>query len=133
MQARKRIRVAVEERVAGIGSARQRALNLAAAPATVLDVRGARPLEALQRLREAVPTDPMARKEWFAKARVAAIMGSCPKSRESFAAGASFFLGAMSARFLFVLRSQGLGTGVSLQRFSTETATQDSHHASMGC
>ena len=117
--------------MAGSASVKQRALELAAAPTTVLDVRGARPVEALQRLRLVIPKDAKGRREWFANARVAAIMGSCPKSRASFTAGGVLLSLLQSVKFLPFSCDQESAIGASLPRSITGMAILDFHLASM--
>ena len=56
-------------------------------PATLLDVRGATPAQALERLRAELPDDPVQRQAWRAQAKVSAVLGNCPKSRESLKSG----------------------------------------------
>ena len=63
-----------------------RALELRDAPAVVLNVGGMQPMAAVRLLKEVV-ADEESRKEWRKSARVAAIMGSCPKTRDSFVSG----------------------------------------------
>lgn len=48
---------------------------------------GAKPLAALERLRAIIANDPAARSQWLAQAKVAAVMGSCPRSHKSFKSG----------------------------------------------
>lgn len=60
---------------------------LSSASTTVLDVEGAGPLKALDRLQAAVPADAEGLQEWRQKARLAAILGSCPKSIASLRSG----------------------------------------------
>jgi hypothetical protein len=50
----------------------------------VLEVKGARPLEALQRLKETLRGCPVAGAKWISDARVSAVLGSCPRSQKSF-------------------------------------------------
>ena len=64
-----------------------RAVALTNAPTIMLDVGGTRPREALQKMREALPADRAGRKAWATRARIAAVMGSCPKSHDSFQSG----------------------------------------------
>ena len=63
------------------------ALQLASAPTTVLDVKNAKPIHALVRLREQVQDNAAARAEWRKKARTAAVIGSCPRSLQSLDSG----------------------------------------------
>ena len=65
----------------------KRALELTAAPSLVIDVSGAKPLAALALLEASMPADPEQRAAWRGKARVAAVLGSCPKSLASFKSG----------------------------------------------
>ena len=65
----------------------KRALELTAAPALVIDFAGAKPLAALALLEASMPDDPEQRAAWRSKARVAAVLGSCPKSLASFKSG----------------------------------------------
>ena len=73
----------------------------------ILDVEGAKPREALQRLREVVPQDSKSREEWRIKARVASVMGSCPRTHASFRSGDIFIADACMC--LSCLRVFGLG------------------------
>ena len=50
----------------------------------VLEVKGARPLEALQRLKETLRGCPEAGAKWVSDARVSAVLGSCPRSQQCF-------------------------------------------------
>jgi len=61
-----------------------------AVPLTIGEVGRAKPSESLQKLREFVATE--GREAWNTKARVAAVMGSCPKSHKSFISGLSHWL-----------------------------------------
>ena len=54
----------------------------------VLDVKGVKPLEALKLLRSALADDPNVQEAWRSKARVAAVLGSCPRSLASLKSGA---------------------------------------------
>ncbi len=72
----------------------QRAIELVDAPLVLVDVRGAKPMEALSRLRATLPGDPAERRVWAQQARIAAVMGSCPKSHESFKSGATLHMWA---------------------------------------
>ena len=72
--------------------------DLASAPTSILDVGGATPTEAIRRLKRVLPVSEAERTEWAKRARIAAVMGSCPRSRASFKSG-----GFGNARvFLFV-------------------------------
>ena len=61
--------------------------NLVRLPVCVLDVEGARPLEALKRLRAEVSVGQGSKEEWRQSARAAAVIGSLPRSIESFKSG----------------------------------------------
>lgn len=64
------------------------ASELHAKPTQVLPVKGARPLQALQILAQRMQGDPAKQAQWREEARVAAVMGSCPRSKDSFRSGA---------------------------------------------
>ena len=66
--------------------------SLSSAQTTLLHIRNARPLDALELLARNLPKDPQRRKEWTAHARVAAVMGSCPRSLASFKSGLKHWL-----------------------------------------
>ena len=59
--------------------------SIFSAPSVPLEISSAKPLDALKRLRAFVEND--GRENWVKKARVAAILGNCPKSRESLLSG----------------------------------------------
>lgn len=61
--------------------------NLCRAQTTMLDVTNKRPSEALALLERNMPEDPDERTYWRSAARVAAVMGSCPRSLPSFKSG----------------------------------------------
>jgi len=61
-------------------------------PTQVLSLEGIKPTKALQMLRERLGTDPEARKKWLGEARVASVMGSCPRSKDSFRSGVKHWL-----------------------------------------
>ena len=56
-------------------------------PTLVLNVQRTRPLEALELLKKNLPCDEAGLAQWRHWARVAAVMGSCPRSIESFKSG----------------------------------------------
>ncbi len=65
-----------------------KALDSVGAPSVLVDVAGATPLHALKRLRSSLSgNSPVELEAWRAKARVAAVMGSCPRSHHSFISG----------------------------------------------
>ena len=53
----------------------------------VLDIKGMGPNAAVQFMEEQIPVGEFARKQWLRYAKISAILGSCPKSRESFKSG----------------------------------------------
>ena len=57
------------------------------AQVTLLNLDGVRPLEALELLERNLPSDEGAREHWKSCARIAAVMGSCPRSLASFKSG----------------------------------------------
>ena len=61
--------------------------TLADAPLLFHDVSGLGPTAAIEKLKESMPSDSAAHARWLSEARVAAILGSCPRSRESFRSG----------------------------------------------
>lgn len=61
--------------------------RLTSEPKVLLDVTNTRPTEALSLLRRAMPSTEAGRDAWIARACACAIMGNCPKSRESFKSG----------------------------------------------
>ena len=63
------------------------ALALADAPPLLLDVTGKGPNDAIRLLKESLPCDMRERILWQRRARVAAVLGSCPKTRSSFRSG----------------------------------------------
>ncbi len=72
------------------------ALALADAPPLLLDVTGRGPNDALCLLRASLPSDARGRLEWRRRARISAVLGSCPKARNSFRAGTFAFAFAPS-------------------------------------
>ncbi len=68
----------------------EQALALCEAPQLMVDVTGRGPNAALQHLRQTLPSDASSRLEWCRRAKIAAIVGSCPKSRDSFRSGPPF-------------------------------------------
>ena len=76
----------LESEVSRRGPSVKRALELTAEP-LIFDISGAKPLAALDLLEAHMPQDPVQRAAWRSKARVAAVMGSCPRSHASFKSG----------------------------------------------
>ena len=70
----------------------KQAMNLVQSPVTMLDVAGAKPSDALRRLKDTLPLDKMDRVAWARHARIAAVLGNCPKSLESFKSGSLMVL-----------------------------------------
>ena len=64
-------------------------LELGETPAVMFDVTGMGPGKAACALQESLPTNESMRRQWLERAAISAVMGSCPKSRKSFMAGAS--------------------------------------------
>ena len=65
----------------------QQILHSGSSAADVIDIEGAGPLAALDRIRKKVPSDPVERAKWREGARVAAVLGSCPRSHSSMRSG----------------------------------------------
>ena len=65
----------------------KRALDLTTAPSLVIDVSGAKPLAALALWEASMPADPKQRAAWRSQARVAAVLGSGPKTLAGFRSG----------------------------------------------
>ena len=65
----------------------QRVDRIVEQPTQVLDIKGVKPLKAVEMLRETLQGDPQKQEVWRAKARVASILGSCPRSKASFRSG----------------------------------------------
>jgi len=57
------------------------------APSYELDVTGLGPCAAIAALQRDLPLDEVGRKRWLQQAKVAAILGSCPKTRDSLRSG----------------------------------------------
>ena len=66
--------------------------SMCSAHTTLLEIKNARPMQALELLDRNLPDDQELRKEWSAYARVAAVMGSCPRSLASFKSGVRHWL-----------------------------------------
>ena len=64
-----------------------KALQLENVPTMLLNIPNAKPLAALELLRNSLPSDPEGLAVWRHSARVAAVMGSCPHSKQSFKSG----------------------------------------------
>ena len=60
------------------------------APAVSLDISSAGPLGALKRLKEVV--DRIGSNEWAKRARITAVLGNCPKSKDSMHSGVMHWL-----------------------------------------
>ena len=61
-------------------------------PGTVLAIKGKKPLAALDMLAERLDGCPSKRAKWRDEARVAAVLGSCPRSTESHSSGVRHWL-----------------------------------------
>ena len=72
-------------------------MQITSVPTTLLDVEGAKPMQALARLGEAMGDDASARAEWRKRARIAAVTGSCPRSLASLDSGVHMCSGAVPA------------------------------------
>ena len=72
--------------VAGRDLAEQ-ALSLGDVPQFMLNIEGMTPAEAVHHMRRVLPNGEAEREAWRKQARVAAILGSCPKSRASMMSG----------------------------------------------
>ena len=70
-----------------VPSSGQVAVELAECGAPLLDVGGNKPQAALAQLRAQLPQNAADRETWRKKARVTAVMGSCPRSLASFKSG----------------------------------------------
>jgi len=68
----------------------EQALQILDALTLLLDVTGVGPNAALKMLDESLPESAVDRQDWVWRARVAAVMGSCPKTIASIRAGASY-------------------------------------------
>ena len=68
-------------------------------PATVFDVKGLGPAAALKALVSELPESQDEKEIMWQRARVAAVMGSCPKTRESFRSGGLTLIHATSRTF----------------------------------
>ena len=68
-------------------SVRQQVAQLHDRPTQVLDIEGVKPRQALALLKQQLQGSPTRRTAWLDDARVAAVVGSCPRSRASFNSG----------------------------------------------
>ena len=66
------------------------ALAIVDVPQSVIDINGLTPRESLAKLGQVVPSGDIERRLWIKNAKVAAIIGSCPKTRQSFRSGDAF-------------------------------------------
>ena len=60
---------------------------LAWKPTLAVDVSSSGPRHALRRVCDLIPQTAEGRRAWMANARMTAVMGSCPRSKDSFNAG----------------------------------------------
>ena len=58
----------------------------------MLSLKGIKPIRALQMLKQRLGNDPEAMRKWLGEARVASILGSCPRSKDSFRSGVRHWL-----------------------------------------
>ena len=65
-------------------------------PTTIMNVRNTRPQQALDALREALPNDEPSKALWRQQARLAVVLGSCPRSLAGLKSG-SWLLGTWSS------------------------------------
>ena len=91
------------------------ALALCDAPQVVVDVTGCGPNAAVQLLRQSLPSDVEGRRVWCQRAKIAAIIGSCPKSRDSFRSGSCVVYTSSAGPPIFVV-GQVYATGSALQK-----------------
>lgn len=63
------------------------ALRIAEVPQVIMNVAGVTPREAVSTLNRSLGGDQEAQREWRKRAHVAAVMGSCPRSRPSVMSG----------------------------------------------
>jgi len=66
--------------------------QLSEAPTTVLSIANSRPSEALELLRANLQQDPAYLAVWRQRARTAAVLGSCPRSKDSFRSGVKHWI-----------------------------------------
>ena len=63
----------------------------------MLDVTGLGPNAAIKLLKNQLPTDVASRQLWRKQAQIAAIIGSCPKSRKNFDSGSVGSIGSVGS------------------------------------
>ncbi len=82
------------------GSSRKDCDGLLSAPQpnALINVGDARPAEALKRLEELISSE--GREEWSKKARIAAVLGNCPKSVASFRSGQALAVACVPGSFV---------------------------------
>ena len=85
------------------------AFGLAKVPTLLLSVQKASPLEALELLRRNLPRDQEGLATWRSNARVAAVLGSCPRSLQSFTSGKQCCKHGGRAWLPMAHRTQALG------------------------
>ena len=78
-----------------------RAMLLADQQSSLLNVKDLRPTDTLKRMKIVFNRDPAQKQLFVDSARASAVMGNCPKSRESFRAGA-FLSHALVCHLLIV-------------------------------
>ena len=104
----------------------ERVVAKSGAPSVVLDVAGATPLAALSRLRAAVPVDSVARDDWRKKARLASVLGSCPRSQSSLRSGVRVVCAPL---MVVCVACQACDIGSSIARLCTAEPARASHLA----
>ena len=62
--------------------------------------KGAKPKEALKRLRLSIAEEGADQECWIKKARIATVLGSCPKSHASFKSGLLPFIAVLQHPFM---------------------------------
>ena len=65
----------------------EQVLALADVPETVVDIIGKGPLAAIRSMDEHLPRDAVERNAFWATARISAVTGSLPRSKDSFRSG----------------------------------------------
>jgi hypothetical protein len=69
-----------------------RAWSIADVPLVLHDITGLGPVAAMEYVAKSMPSDRLEKSQWVAKAKVAAILGSCPHSRASFRSGVCCYI-----------------------------------------
>ena len=93
-------------------------MDLAAQPTQVMSTKGAKPIAALERFRVMFESDPQSRQEWRAQAKVAAILGSCPRTLNSLKSGITNW-----AEFGAITHGEAQSIGIS-ERMTSNVRTR---------